>query len=284
MDTLELISFINTRYGTTFHLLHKLPGGCHGGAYNLQDDAGQRAVLKHSLFSPGAVAVVAQLRAVGYPTPATLYTGTTPDGTPYWVSEFVPGKPLKALPENYLDQVLDLNDLQANLNLSSGPANATNWSEDVYNVVFDDGFGWSSLLRTHSPQIAQFMVLLEAWARPFAGKSLPNTDIVHGDFALPNILAQDGRITGVVDTAFAGYGTRVTDLATLWHYAYLYNYGDTVRVRLHTRIRQIADAATVTICLAHRIIAMLAWAIEHDPPGTAELYMSGSGKMLDNLL
>lgn len=42
--------------------------------------------------------------------------------------------------------------------------------------------------------------------------SLPR-QIVHGDFAFPNLLVEDGRVTGLVDFEFAGADHRAADLA-----------------------------------------------------------------------
>ncbi len=283
MDMIDLLSFINAHHGTTFHLQDRLPGGCQGGAHALEDAAGRRAVLKCRPFSEGALEVTSRLREAGYPTPAILCAGEAADGTPYWVYDFVPGEPMGTLTEEYLDQVFDLIELQVDLNPGSSQSNVGNWSQYAYDVVFAGESGWGRLLRTYSPQTAQFMALLESRTAPYAGKTLPNRDAVHGDLAPDNMLVQDGKVAGIVDTTYAGYGTRVTDLATLFHYAYLYDYGDAVRRRLHTHLLQITDIPTLTICLAHRILAMVAWAVRHDPPAAVEHYMRCSRAMLDDL-
>ena len=49
-----------------------------------------------------------------------------------------------------------------------------------------------------------------------AGLPLPEPDdpvFCHGDYCLPNVLLQDGRVTGVVDWGRAGVGDRYLDLA-----------------------------------------------------------------------
>lgn len=44
---------------------------------------------------------------------------------------------------------------------------------------------------------------------------------VHGDFCLPNILAEDGEITGFIDTEAAGIGDPWLDIAwCIWSYEY----------------------------------------------------------------
>lgn len=143
MDTLALLQWINTQHGTSWALAGKFAGGYQGGAYDLIDAAtGQRAVLKRA-FAPRAVPIVAQLRAVGYPTQAWLLHGTVPNDVPYVVQAFVPGAPMSTLTAAYLDQIFVINDLQGDLNREPGSSDRTE-SSYAYAVVFRNESGWAA--------------------------------------------------------------------------------------------------------------------------------------------
>src|SRR6476660_9389205 len=103
MNIGPLLTYINARHATAFDLAGRLPGGNQDGAYVLAEPDGRRAVLKQ-LFAPRSLPIIRRLRAIGYPTPDALYTGTADDGTTYLVQEFAPGTPMQTLTDAYLDQ------------------------------------------------------------------------------------------------------------------------------------------------------------------------------------
>ena len=58
---------------------------------------------------------------------------------------------------------------------------------------------------------------------PF-GVAKPANVLVHGDYCLPNVLVEDGKLSGLVDVGLSGLGNPETDLAAgLW--TLNYNYG-----------------------------------------------------------
>ena len=58
---------------------------------------------------------------------------------------------------------------------------------------------------------------------PF-GTRKPGNVLVHGDYCLPNVLVEDGRLSALVDVGRAGLGNPETDLAAgVW--TLQYNYG-----------------------------------------------------------
>jgi aminoglycoside phosphotransferase len=63
---------------------------------------------------------------------------------------------------------------------------------------------------------------------PF-GEAAPGHVLIHGDFCLPNVLVEGGRLTGVVDVGRTGLGDPRDDLAAgLWslHYNFGHGFGD----------------------------------------------------------
>jgi hypothetical protein len=278
MDIIALLQYINERHGMSFRPLSKLAGGFQDGAYELVDTiTGQRAVLKPR-FAPYAPPVVERLRQVGYPTPAWLCFGTTPDGTSCTIQEFVPGTPMQRLTPIYLDQIFALNDLQANLNPN---AKTDHWSGYAWNVVFANESNWAANIQAYAPETAELLSALTAAVQPYREISLPTTDIVHGDFNPDNLLVNNGEITAIIDCTYAGYGTRVIDLATLLHYAYAFDYGDEVRARLYEQSMKIAGPAVLAVCLVYRTMAMLDWVIHRDTQAAVLSYVHAAWQMLE---
>ena len=257
----ELTTYINAEWETDFTLAEKLGGGYQEGAYLLTDPTGRRYALKITPV-PRSVIIIQQLREAGYPTPKFLYWGTAPDGTPYLIQEYIPGDPLKTLTLPYTEQLITINRRQAGLN--PDPANrAESWADYIRNVVFANESGWSSRVRNHSAETARLMDALDEATAPYAETVLSNDDIVHGDWSHGNILVADGRIAGIIDSAYAGYGPRAYDLATLLHYEYADNGDPAIRARLRDAILTISGKPALMIFLASRILALLDFAISH---------------------
>ncbi|MEM7033381.1 MAG: phosphotransferase [Chloroflexota bacterium] len=244
MSIANLISHINKHHNAEFQLINRLEGGYQDGAYLLVEPNGQQSVLK-CRFADRAVDVVNQLHKVGYPVSALRYAGRTNDGPSYWIQDFVNGQPMKEITEDSLTQMFDLNDLQANLKSPKCAQADQSWSRYAHQVVFANESGWNSTIRTYSSEAERFIPILERIAYPFSSIQLPETDVVHGDFIPDNLLVQNGKIVGVIDVTYAGYGTRVIDLATLLRYSYLYGYSSPVRMRLEQRIKQISPPPMV---------------------------------------
>jgi len=60
---------------------------------------------------------------------------------------------------------------------------------------------------------------------PF-GVAKPGNVLIHGDFCLPNVLVENGRLSGLVDVGLSGLGNPETDLAAgVWTLSYIYGPG-----------------------------------------------------------
>jgi aminoglycoside phosphotransferase (APT) family kinase protein len=282
MDTGDLLQYINARHGAAFALAGKLPGGHQDGAYALVDAAGRRAALKR-LFAPRALPIVRRLRAVGFATPAAICAGAAPDGTTYLVQEFVPGIPMERLTEAYLDQIFALNDLQADLNRDPGADRLESWSGYVYEVVFARSSVWASALGDHSRATASLLSALRRATQRYAGVALPNTDAVHGDLHIGNMLVVEGRISGVIDMVYAGYGTRAIDLASLLHNMDSDGYAPSIRDRLRARIIERFGPAVYAICMVYRVIVTLTWSIRRGLADWTDRFVRAGWALLDDL-
>jgi aminoglycoside phosphotransferase (APT) family kinase protein len=281
MDVATIVSWINATHDTTYTLKQRLAGGYQDGAYHLVNTHGQHHVLKLS-YAPRAIPLIQQLHALGYPTPAILCVGETTDHTPYLVQEFLPGTPLATLTPMLAEQLLRVIDQQADRNPTPNIDWQQSWSRYAHAVVFANESDWTALIRHATPATAQLLDVIEQLVAPFQGLVLPNTDIVHGDLNIGNVLAENSLITGIIDILYAGYGTRAIDLATLLHFGYTHHYGQAVRDRFQQKIRRLVGHAGLCVCLAYRMIAMLAWAIKRDPEAI-DLYVEHGWQIVRDL-
>jgi aminoglycoside phosphotransferase (APT) family kinase protein len=282
MNIRQLLTYINAHHATVFELAGKLPGGHQDGAFMLAEPGGRRAVLKQ-LFAPRALSIMRRLHAIGYPTPNVLYDGIAHDGTTYVVQEFVPGAPIAALTDAYLDQLFALNELQANLNPHPTANALESWSGYVYEVVFARTSVWSTALCNHSPATARLLTALRLATTQYAATVLPNTDVVHGDLHNGNILAEHGQITGVIDMVYAGYGTRAIDLVTLLHTMDSDAYAPTIRRRLRAHVIERFGPDVYAICMAYRAIVTLDWAIRQASTDWVDRFVRAGWAVCDDL-
>lgn len=282
MNISQLLQYINARHGTAFALDGKLPGGRQDGAYALAEPGGRRAVLKQQ-FAPRALPIIRRLRVIGYPTPDVLYEGTASDGTTYLLQEFVPGVPMWTLTEAYLDQLLVLNDRQADLNPHPAANPLESWSGYVQEVVFVRSSVWVRVLSSHSPATASLLNALQQVTGPYAGTVLSNTDVVHGDLHSGNIIVEHGQITGIIDLVYAGYGTRAIDLASLLHAMDSDDYAPAIRQRLRARLIERFGPAVYAICMAYRAVVTLEWAIRQGSPDWINQFLRAGWAVHDDL-
>src|SRR5262249_11826260 len=121
-----------------------------------------------------------------------------------------PGAPITHFTIPLLDQALTLNDLAAG-RLAGHPGIP---AVRLYLTSDGPGFCLHQPLREHSARTKA----LERWiakVRASHSGQPSGQDAAHCDYQPSNILAEDGRITGVVDWDGAGRGDRRLDLVTL---------------------------------------------------------------------
>src|SRR6185503_6797127 len=134
------------------------------------------------------------------------------------------------------------------------------WSGYVYEAVFARTSLLAKAMQNHSPATADLLQALRQLTERYAATVLPNTDVVHGDLHNGNILVEHGRITGVIDMVYAGYGTRAIDLVTLLHTLDTDAYAPSVRHRLRAHVIERFGADIYAICMAYRAIVTVDWA------------------------
>jgi aminoglycoside phosphotransferase len=88
----------------------------------------------------------------------------------------------------------------------------------------DRSLGWEpSRVAQQMGEILRDIHAVDAKGCPF-GERRAGHVLIHGDYCLPNVLVQDGRLSGLIDVGGAGLGDPQDDLAAgVW--SLHYNYG-----------------------------------------------------------
>jgi Phosphotransferase enzyme family len=146
-----------------------------------------------------AAPIIRQARAAGWPTPAWLAVGTTSQGWPYEVQEWVDGSAMDHLGVEQAEMILGLLDTQAGI----APRGPQNWSAYNYEVVFDDRAGIAGQLRASSVEGAEIVASFGGLCDRYRSCELRVADLVHGDLSTENILVRAGQVVGVIDAEAA---------------------------------------------------------------------------------
>lgn len=246
-------------------------GGQVGAAYVRWSD-GHRSVLKWrpdftvTELESGPLAVAEQLRARGYPAPATELTAQVGSAV-VMVQELLPGTKIDHLDAHHFDRLVEVHGVQAN-------ALADRDDVPAYNLYLcDDGPGYClhEPLRQFSHRTAALERLIAKIGEEHSGH-LPGDDAVHGDFHPGNILAADGGITGVVDWDGAARGDHRFDLAVLRFGIHPDQADRDVVERLDSLLDAVPDAILRT-AWAHMSLRMTDWAIRHFPPDEVDQWV-----------
>jgi aminoglycoside phosphotransferase (APT) family kinase protein len=271
---LAVLADVNRQHGARYVLAGRLAGGHQAGAYLLNAPGGGVAVLKWSADRFWASQVlraapaVERVRSAGYPTPAWLAVGVTAAGYPYQIQQFVPGAALVGLGPHEVDLLLDLVERQRGLDPDPG----RDWSAHIWASVFEDVDGVARWLRAHSSDAARLVETYAALCAPFRRESLPTGDLVHGDLSTHNVLAERGRVTGVVDIEALGSGTRVVDLAAILREGYLWQGDAGALRRLRKAAEAVAGHGALTVCVAASVLGVLTFVLRHRPNTAGPLF------------
>jgi aminoglycoside phosphotransferase (APT) family kinase protein len=130
--------------------------------------------------------------------------------------------------------------------------------------VFDGWDGvWERVLG-YGDEASELLRQYGELCRPYRDAVLPRHDFVHGDLNMGNLLAADGRITGIIDIEAAGSGTRAYDLITLAASAARDGAPDAVAELLVEAALQAAGQASAAITAAAAYASTVEFA-RHSP-------------------
>lgn len=218
-------------------------------------------MLKRGSSAARAAAVTARLRELGYPAPR--YVRVEAD---WAIQEEVAGEPLepwRPLSAEIARELLSLHELQAEAFPGAG-AWAGSWRRVVASSVLSGARSYLRLatLRDHSARSRELLALCQDAVRRFVDR-VPEADaIVHWDFTPDNVLALDGRVTGVIDWEGARPGDPRFDLVTLAFYA--------PGTSLLERALDGLDAGVRAVYQAHLCVRQAEWSLRRHDAATGE--------------
>lgn len=282
----NLVAAINREHGLALVLAKRYAGG-EQGAYRVLAPGGARLVLKWSAGATHlarfghAAEVASRLSELGYPVPRFLLSGLIGD-VAYMLQSELPGAPLQQLGAEVVAALLDLNRLQAGQAIQTGMGPAS-WPGVVVDTILHGGAGYCLLetLRDHSARTRALLGTLQAVAAAHSGAACPTTDIVHFDFTPANILAQNGRISGVIDWEGTCAGDRAFDLLTLLFYSY---EQAEFRAQLWAQAREYSSVEALRLYLAHLILRQVEWSLRYHSQATSERWLTRADQVLRELV
>jgi thiamine kinase-like enzyme len=117
-----------------------------------------------------------------------------------------------------------------------------------------------------SPTTRELALRLAQMCSPHvdAGERLGAGDLVHGDLATDNVLADGDRLT-IIDSQDVGRGTRVIDLATMAVHCLAWDESPLAVAPFLARTIAVGGAGAARICASARALIAVVHAIEHYP-------------------
>jgi aminoglycoside phosphotransferase (APT) family kinase protein len=255
-----------------YSLVRKLPDGVWG-AWLVADGHGEHAVLKcvwdvdwrDRLES--AARVVDALAARGAPVPRYVASGYDEALGTWYLQEHLAGDRVRRLTPALLADVLELNALQAGVGEETEAA--FDWSARVERRLYAEPWRAATV---HPPATVRGVLdELDALVRAHRGAMLPSSDAVHGDFLATQLLADDGRLAGVLDWDAAGRGHRGHDLGSL--FCNVFAQADRLREDPDEAVVRhlgehgfaVCGAAVFGLFLAYHALEALRFVLERNP-------------------
>ncbi len=268
-DVESVVHEVNHDTGARWQSERPLAGGQHSGAWEVV--AGNyHAVLKWSpwtWWAPrvlNAAPVVAFARQKGYPTPAWLAWGTTREGYPYVVYDYLEGGPPPVLGAAQAMAYIDLVQRQVGM----CPPTAVDWSGYITGSLLQDSEGdQARLTRLGGAAETVVVAVQDVVAGLSKDVTLPTSDLVHGDLSPGNLIFRDGVFRGVVDIEAVGSGTAAHDLMAGLRTAYLWpgEAEDGVATVLERAALDMFDANVIIVCVASQVIEILNFVLRRWP-------------------
>jgi hypothetical protein len=283
VEITTLLKTINeTHKSTVFSLLKRYTDGEQGAYSLLEQQTGQRFVLKwhanaRTLSQLQHIAtIVAQLSVRGYPAPIYHIQGEFSQSI-YTIQEALPGSPLYQLSSRFLPRLLELNAMQRQIG-----SRDNDWPREIVETVLVGGQGYcqhESLLN-HSLESKNLLFEIQRLVSQNKHAIKPANDIVHFDFQPYNILVQEQEVTGIIDWDGCCSGDCMFDLVTLFFYAY---DDSIVRKQLWLYILGHTSIRTAAVYLAHLLLRQVDWSLRHHQATEGELYLHRAQAILNDL-
>ena len=255
------LEYINAAKQTNYSVAGQFSGGQDQGAFRVSTPDGKTAVLKLSrnpqwrIQIERAKAATDHLRTLGYPAPTYLHIDSMDEGT-FWLEAELPGLPIGKPGNGQITELLRLVDLQRGQTISA--VQGQDWGWYVTSVVFRGESGLVRVLMQYSSETSALAAQIEGLALGLDSKVLPNTDLVHGDLNIGQVLTQGETVTAVLDWDQVGYGDRTLDLVGLWYSLAAF---PEARGLVMKHMLEVSDKDAIKIYAAYKMLAMISWHI-----------------------
>jgi len=276
-----LVRRINQRAGCGLvHLGDAELGETAGAAYVRWPD-GRLSVVTQATVSARRMRQTAEVlelaRSRGLPVPRHELTVELDGGVVAVVQQRLPGDRASRVDADIVDALVEVNDRFAGLladrpDVPIPPLNL--WRSDAV----DPGHEWVARYSGRSRRLLRRIREIGA-----ASPEMTETDLVHPDFTVPNVLFNDGRVTGVVDwNSGAARGDRHFALVKLlfdltWDAASPGGGQQHVQVdatdRLQTLLHQTVAPDLLRLYWAHWTLTMLSWTIPSGDPAAVDIHL-----------
>jgi aminoglycoside phosphotransferase (APT) family kinase protein len=241
-------------------LVERFRLGEGAGAYEVRRADGSRAVLKFGIDGDANYAIVAALRARGYPAPE-IYAHGEFDGTYYELIERVAGEPLEGMTVAWVPRVVALVDQQRDTRVPGRMP----WVDDIVGSLLEGRDGYCELpsIRAAYPAL---LTRLQRIAEQSRGVAVATTDAVHFDLSPGNIIADGDRITGIVDWQGATSGDAAFDLVTMA----FFTDDRAIQRALLTEAHRRTDPRALPLYVAHMVLRQVDWSLRYHAPEHVE--------------
>ncbi len=273
----------NAEHGASFV---SAGGFAHGevGANLVIDGAGVRAVAKwewpvddHALPAHEAwLPLVERLRDRGARLPAYLHVVGIAGGL-LVMQEFLPGTTSDRVGDGLIEDLIAHNALQAGV-----AAGGSGWQDYMRASLLTGcrGYCEHASLRERDEITGALLAQVRAAGAALDDVALREDDAVHVDFHHLNVLAEDGRLSGVVDCEGYRSGDRVFDLVTLAFGLAVADCSAAAEERLWALVEDGCHPVAARAYVAHMALRQVDWSIRHRTGDDVEVWLARSEQIL----
>jgi hypothetical protein len=261
----QAVALLRETTGDSYELVGRLSGG-ETGAHEVRRGPDQeRMVLKwetdpdsQGLRREGVVLTERLRTEADWPVPRQRIVESP--GCLLVLQSFMTGSPIRLLTPELTDQLLQLHVKRLGLGDDDG---GELWAQRLIRTLVEGGRTYCrhESLRCFDARTAALVEEIETFGAGVEPDDFRARDIMHWDFHLGNLLAQDDRLSAVVDTDFCAVGDAAFDLVALALSSTTVTCASGPRRNLFRRALDPLPPVRRTAYLGHLFIRVLDWPI-----------------------
>jgi thiamine kinase-like enzyme len=276
-DVEHAVSLLTETSGDSYALVGRLSGGETGAHEVRRLSDGERLVLKweadpeSQVLRRQGVELTERLRIeAGWPVPRQR-TVETPECL-LVLQSFMAGDPIHNLTSGLVDELLRLHG--SRLGLGEQRA-GERWAQRLIRTLVEGGRNYClhESLRGYDARTAGLVAEIEGFGVTVDPDDLRGRDIIHWDWHLGNLLADEGLLSAVIDTDFCTVGDAAFDLVTLALSSTTVSCASDVRRDLFHRALDPLPPVRRTAYLGHLFIRVMDWPIRRGSDDEVEHWL-----------